>query len=197
MPLVFAWLLKPWGQAALPTDYDMRLARQRMEEALGCRQAAQGLRCAFSPQGRVLAQARGKAGRYCPDRRRLPPVSGHKQSAERIRLAGVDDFCVLLDASGISGANRHPVGKVGCGPGIARFQGQFDGTDGGGNCQADRQAKRDGHHPPTGVHPIQGDAGSGAGTGQTRPGNPDRHGWLCDPDELHQGRRRCHPGLRA
>lgn len=24
-----------WGQAALPTDYDMRLARQRMEEALG------------------------------------------------------------------------------------------------------------------------------------------------------------------
>ena len=39
-----------WGQAALPTDYDMRMARQRMEEALGSGKLPKDLRVPSVPK---------------------------------------------------------------------------------------------------------------------------------------------------
>ena len=45
-----------WGQAALPTDYDMRMARQRMEEALGSGKLPKDLRVPSVPKVESLAK---------------------------------------------------------------------------------------------------------------------------------------------
>lgn len=49
-----------WGQAALPTDYDMRMARQRMEEALGSGKLPKDLRVPSVPKVESLPKSEAR-----------------------------------------------------------------------------------------------------------------------------------------
>jgi hypothetical protein len=187
-----------WGQAALPTDYDMRMARQRMEEALGSGKLPKDFGAPSVPKVESLPKPEARQAdiaKIAEGYRQFPATSNRtertsdspelmifvsfsmpRESLERIVIQSEKSGAVMV-LRGFKGNSMARMGEE-----IAKLIGKRNVTA---------------HHPPAGVHSIQGDAGSGAGTGQTQPGNPDWHRWLRSPNELHQGRRRCNPGLRA